>query len=71
MLSSDENNSNNKLLICSCKALICQECLQKHKEENEKDEKNKKHTTIDYKNKDYFCVDHNIMYTGYCHKCKK
>ena len=74
-LPSDDNNSNNnKLLLCSCKTIICQECLPKHNEENEKDkksDKNKKHTTIAYKNKEYFCIDHNNIFSGYCHKCKR
>ena len=66
------NDKNNKLLLCSCRAIICNSCLDKHKEENEKkNDKNEKHTTIEYKNKDYFCIEHNICFNGYCHNCKK
>ena len=70
-LASDENNANNKLLLCSCRSIICEACFEKHKEENDKNEQSKKHTFIEYKNKDYFCIEHNINYSGYCNNCKK
>ena len=70
-LFSNENSKDNKLMLCSCGVLFCKGCTEKHNLEIEENEKNKNHTTIDYKNKDYFCIEHNISYSGYCHKCKK
>ena len=70
-LLADENTKNHKLLLCACGTIVCQGCYEKHNEESKKGDKNKQHTTVEYKNKDYFCIDHNIIYSGYCHKCKK
>ena len=70
-LIADENNKDKKLLLCSCGSIVCQGCFQKHIEENDKNDKNKQHSTVEYKNKDYVCIEHNVAYSGYCHKCKK
>ena len=70
-LSEGGNDKENILLLCTCGTIVCKDCTSKHIKENENDEKNKKHLTIDYKNKDYICLEHNTSYTGYCHKCKK
>ena len=66
-------NSNNELLICNCGITLCQPCFQKHKEEKAKSQEDdfKKHVTINYKDKDFFCLEHYIMYNGFCQKCKK
>ena len=69
-LINDENNKDNKLLLCSCGVVYCQACKETH-DKNEIKDKNVKHCNIDYKNKDYFCVEHNANFTGYCHRCKK
>ena len=61
---------NNKLLLCSCGIIICKGCFGNHKgNNNEKDNKN--HNFIEYNNKDYFCIEHNSSFTGYCLRCKK
>ena len=65
-LLPDEINSN-QLLMCSCGTPICQSCFQIHKDKTP----NKNHNSIPYKNKDYFCFDHNIIYSAYCQNCKK
>ena len=70
-LTQDENDEESTLLLCSCGSIVCKECITKHMKENENDEMNKNHKTIEYKNKDYICIEHNTNYTGYCHKCKK
>ena len=64
-------NKDNKLLLCSCGDIFCELCAKKHSEDIDKDDKNKKHSTIKYSNKEFFCIEHNSCYTGYCHKCKK
>ena len=63
--------SSNQLLMCSCGIPICQSCLEKHKEKSKEKNDNKEHNTIPYNDKDYFCIEHNMVYTGYCQKCKK
>jgi surface protein len=69
-LINDENNKDNILLLCSCGVIYCQKCKESH-DKNEIKDKNIKHSFIEYKNKDYFCIEHNLEYFGYCHKCKK
>ena len=70
---NDLITSNNELLICNCGIIICQSCFKIHKEENEKLQKDnlKKHISLDYKDKDYFCLEHYTIYNGFCQKCKK
>ena len=63
------NDQNNKLLLCSCGTIMCQSCSGNHKESE--NDKKMKHTNIEYKNKEYFCIEHNNSYTGYCNSCKK
>ena len=58
---------SNQLLMCSCGIPICKSCYQIHKDKNP----NRNHNPVPYKNKDYFCFDHNILYSAYCQKCKK
>ena len=70
-LISKNKKENMKLLQCSCGILICQSCFPIHKESKEKENNNEKHYSIYYKDKDYFCFEHNNMFTGFCHKCKK
>ena len=72
-LLSLNDKDKNELLICSCGITICQSCFQVHKEEKEKSESDdfKKHLSIEYKDKDYFCLEHNTMFSGFCQKCKK
>ena len=65
-LLPDEINSN-QLLMCSCGTPICQSCFQIHKDKSS----NKNHNSIPYKNKDYFCFEHNIIYSAYCQNCRK
>ena len=73
----DLNNLNeieiNKLLLCSCGKIICQKCYQLHNEEKEKyqEENSKIHFSIEYRDKYFFCLDHNMIYTRYCHNCRK
>ena len=71
-LLSHNNNENVSLLQCSCGIIICQSCFPDHISTNEKEENDKKnHYSICYEDKDYFCFEHNNMFTGYCHNCKK
>ena len=67
------NDKDNKLLLCSCGVKMCQKCSENHIEEEKKDKNNKKikHINILYENKDYFCIEHNTNFSGYCHRCKK
>ena len=66
LLISTENQSN-VLQMCSCGMSICQSCFPTHKEKIP----NKKHNPIPYQDKDYFCFEHNNIYSAYCQKCKK
>ena len=67
-ISKNKNEGKNKLLMCSCGMIICNDCYEIHKENNIN---NKAHNTIEYENKDYFCFEHNTIYTSFCQKCKK
>ena len=66
LLISTENQSN-VLQMCSCGMSICQSCFPSHKEKI----LNKNHNSIPYQDKDYFCFEHNNIYSAYCQKCKK
>ena len=66
LLISTENQSN-VLQMCSCGMSICQSCFPSHKEKI----LNKNHNPIPYQDKDYFCFEHNNIYSAYCQKCKK
>ena len=66
LLISTENQSN-VLQMCSCGMSICQSCFPSHKEKI----LNKNHNAIPYQDKDYFCFEHNNIYSAYCQKCKK
>ena len=70
LLNSKESQPNI-LLMCSCGMSICQSCYQVHKEKSLENNPNKQHNTIPYQDKDYYCFEHNIIYTAYCQKCKK
>ena len=59
------NNKKNKILLCSCGIIVCQSCYELHKENINK------HYSTEYENKDFFCFEHNNMYTSFCQKCKK
>ena len=69
-LVNDENNKDNILLLCSCGIIYCKKCTENHDKNEKKDEKIK-HSFIEYKNKDFFCIEHTMEYTGYCYSCKK
>ena len=66
-LSGNNETNSNILLICSCGVPICKSCFEIHKEKNT----NKNHFSIPYKDKDYYCIEHNLIYSAYCQKCKK
>ena len=71
-LLSQKKKEPIKLLQCSCGITICQSCFPGHKEKQEKQANDgKKHFSVDYQDKDYFCFEHNTMFTAFCHKCKK
>ena len=71
-LISPNKKDSLKLLQCSCGIIICQSCFPKHKETQEKQENGgKKHYSVEYQDKDYFCFEHNTMFIAFCHKCKK
>jgi len=73
-LSSSKNPKNNiKLLLCTCGLILCQNCFKTHKESKEKSQEihSKKHYSIDYQDKDYYCLKHNSLFAGFCQKCKR
>ena len=70
-LHNSQESEHNKLLMCSCGISICQSCFQTHKEKSLEKNSNKQHNAIPYQDKDYYCFEHNAIYTSYCQKCKK
>ena len=70
-LLNSKDSEQNILLMCSCGMSICRSCFQMHKEKSLEKYSNKQHNTIPYQDKDYFCFEHNTIYTSYCQKCKK
>lgn len=68
------NNKINLINYCSkCNNYICNSCLKKHfqKENKNKDIENYKNIIFPYNLLDFICTIHNKMYYNYCSKCKK
>ena len=58
---SKANTFNNEFYICyECKMNLCPLCKSIH---------DKKHSIINYDNKNYICNKHNSLFTRYCKKC--
>ena len=58
---NDKSLYNDKFFICSCKQYICPLCAKSH---------DQTHVMIEYKDRFYKCVNHNIDFISYCKVCK-
>ena len=62
------NSDNTKRFCLTCNKDLCTFCEKNHIN------KNNKHIIIDYTQKNYFCLEHNLsknQFIGYCETCKK
>ena len=65
-LNFKANSDKNNFYKCNqCKKNLCEQCNNKHKEEN------KEHNIINYENKNYICDIHNEKYNSFCKQCNK